>query len=106
MDLAKNEEKGRTPSLAISCLTIKDGQLWTYGAGHCGDRPLPAVKVITTMLPRMEKAMMPDITREAVLVAKSSWKSIVARSISLLMMISFLMAQNYFGVSMELQRFS
>ena len=45
--------------------------------------PLDAVKVMTTILPNMEKAMKPDMTRGAKLVPNTSLKKTVAMSISL-----------------------
>ena len=65
MLLAKKSEKGRTPSFAISCLTLL------------------AVNVMTKMLPKIEKAMMPAMTRRAVSLPKALAKKTVAMSKSL-----------------------
>ena len=44
--------------------------------------PLDAVKVMTTILPNIENAMMPDMTRGAALVPNTSVKNRVAISSS------------------------
>ena len=44
--------------------------------------PLDAVKVMTTILPKIENAMMPDMTRGAAFVPKTSVKNRVAISSS------------------------
>ena len=46
----------------------------------CWNIPLEAVNVMTTILPKMEKAIMPDTTREAKSVPKTSLKNTVAMS--------------------------
>jgi hypothetical protein len=59
---AKGKEKGKIPSLAISCLTRA------------------AVKGITVMLPRSEKGISADITRGAVLSPNTWLRNTVAMS--------------------------
>ena len=95
----KKMEKGRTPSFAISCFTvvfamsalsIKGAVYRTKGClpGRSGkylcessiDLPLEAVKVITTTLPKMLNAIMPDITLGAMLGPNIAPKKTVAMS--------------------------
>lgn len=83
--LAKNRENGSTPSLAISCLTLRRAGRSALVAkvqlvGARWVIPLEAVKVITTMFPKIEKAIMPDITRGARSLPKTSLKNTVAMS--------------------------
>ena len=86
--LAKKREKGRTPSLAISCLTVGGKEEKKEASAlpvpqpsqSCAAVPLDAVKVMTTMLPNTEKAMRPAMTRGASSVPKTSSKKTVAMS--------------------------
>ena len=79
--LAKKREKGRTPSLAISCLTGLERMLVLKSEGsRIQHVPLHAVKVMTTMFPKIQKAIIPDMTRGAMLLSKTSLKNTVAMS--------------------------
>lgn len=42
--------------------------------------PLDAVKVMTTMIPKIQKAIIPDMTRGATSLPKTSLKNTVAMS--------------------------
>ena len=82
--LAKKSENGKTPSLAISCLTTSH-EILVSSQGRTEpettlDVPRAAVKVITMMLPKIEIAMMPDITLGATSEPKASRKKSVAIS--------------------------
>ena len=61
--------------------------------------PRQAVNVMTTMLPRIESAMIPDITRGARSLPKTSEKKRVAISRLLFRRWSKSTAQNCVGVS-------
>ena len=51
-----------------------------YQNGLISPLPLQAVKVITTMLPKIDSAIIPDITRGAVSLPNTSEKNRVAMS--------------------------
>ena len=80
--LAKKEEMGRMPSLATSCLTgLEERMLILKSKRNCKQHvPLDAVKVMTTMFPKIQKAIMPDMTRGAMSLPKTSLKNTVAMS--------------------------
>lgn len=64
--------------------------------------PLDAVKVMTTMLPNIDRAMMPDITRGAIWFPKTSRKKTVAMSSSPSSRWSTETAQSYWSISQTL----
>ena len=83
--LAKKREKGRIPSLAISCFTIDARKQIRISGCAKGNEPFghfspfPAVNVVMKRLPKIERAMIPAITRSA----SSFWKAVLKNKVAM-----------------------
>ena len=77
---AKKSEKGRMPSLTISCLTSRNYQHYNFNCSISFSNHLPpeAVRAMTTMLPKIEAAMIPDNNRGARSPSNTAPKKTVA----------------------------